>query len=176
MSKEIEIEKTYLAKFLPEDIDSCDFKEMKDLYLPKNAKHAHLRIRKNGDSFTITKKEPVEGEDSSIHVEHSIKITKEEFEAFEKVDADIIEKKRYYYPYQGRVAEIDIFLGKLKGLVLVDFEFGNKEDLNNFKMPDFCLADVTQEDFVAGGILCHGSIELLSNDLKRFGYKKTEKC
>jgi len=37
--------------------------------------------------------------------------------------------------------------------VLVEFEFDTREEKAAFKMPWFCLADVTKEDFVAGAAL-----------------------
>ncbi len=39
-------------------------------------------------------------------------------------------------------------------------------------MPDFCLVEVTQEDFVAGGMLCGKSYEDIKADLDRYGYTK----
>lgn len=56
MSQEIEIEKTYLARFLPDNLEKCQSKEMLDIYIPKNSNHAKLRIRKSGSTYVITKK------------------------------------------------------------------------------------------------------------------------
>ena len=39
-------------------------------------------------------------------------------------------------------------------------------------MPDFCLAEVTQETFFAGGIVCGKKYDDLEADLKRFHYQK----
>ena len=39
-------------------------------------------------------------------------------------------------------------------------------------MPDFCLADVTQEKFIAGGMICGKSYEDIEKELKRFNYVK----
>jgi CYTH domain-containing protein len=68
--------------------------------------------------------------------------------------------------------EIDVFQGNLKGLILVDVEFDNEKDREEFVMPDFCLADVTQETFLAGGMLCGKSYKDIENDLNRFNYNK----
>jgi hypothetical protein len=57
-------------------------------------------------------------------------------------------------------------------MVLVDFEFDTEEDQAAFAMPEFCLADVTQEDFIAGGILAGKKYQDLEEDLKRFNYHK----
>jgi hypothetical protein len=39
-------------------------------------------------------------------------------------------------------------------------------------MPDFCLTDITREEFVAGGMLCGKKYEDIDNELKRFGYER----
>lgn len=165
----IELEKTYLAKFIPKELENE--KEMIDTYIPKDKRHPILRIRKNGDKFEITKKYPVE-DDASKQKEHTIPLTKEEFEEVVKLDGKRVEKIRYDYYYNGKKAEIDVFQGKLKGLVLVDFEFDSEEEKENFEMPDFCLADVSNEEFLAGGMLCGKRYEDIEEGLKKYNYKK----
>ena len=171
MSQELEIEKTYLLKHLPEGLLTSPFKDIEDLYLPKGAPHAHLRIRKSGNSFTITKKEPVPGESASIHEEHNIKLTASEFAALQNCDCDRINKRRFYYQHNNRVVEVDVFFGQLAGLALADFEFSSKEEMAEFQVPDFCLADVTEEDFIAGGVLCRQSFASLLPELKSYQYQ-----
>jgi len=68
--------------------------------------------------------------------------------------------------------EVDVFHGSLRGLVLVDIEFKSHKEKNNFTPPPWVLAEVTQENFVAGGMLCGKNYEDISNELKRFGYSK----
>lgn len=161
----MEYEKTYLAKGLPEDLDDHESYVMVDVYFPKDSKHPVLRLRRKGNSYELTKKEPV-GDDKSHQEEHTIPLTKEEFDALAQVDGKRLEKRRYLYDDM----EIDVFEGDLKGLVLVDKEFGSMEELNDFTMPDFCLADVSQEEFIAGGMLCGKRYEDIAGDLERFGY------
>lgn len=172
MSHEIEIEKTYLAKFLPSDLKSCKSEKMLDIYLPKESKHAKLRIRQKGESYVITKKTVIDKNDVSTQLEEHIRLSTEEFKSFSKISGNKISKTRYYYPYKNYTAEIDIFSGKLKGLVLVDFEFKNKKEFKNFIMPEFCLADVTQEEIIAGGVLSHNTMNSIGKVLKKFSYRK----
>ena len=169
---EIELEKTYLIKYLPEGFDISSFKEIKDIYIPKEIEHSILRIRQKGDKYEITKKEPVQGLDSSEQYEHTIFLTKEEFLALEQVQGKKIRKIRYYYNHKGIQAEIDIFQDDLLGLVLVDFEFAKKEDKDNFEIPEFCLVDVTQDKYFAGGMLCGKTYIGIENHLNELGYKK----
>jgi CYTH domain-containing protein len=167
-----EIESTYLAKSLPKDLEKSPSREIFDIYLPKDSSHPKVRIRKNGDQFEFTKKEVVDESDLSHLTEYTIKLTKAEFESLQSIEGMCVRKIRYNYQYKGRVAEIDVFLDSLAGLVLVEFEFENKEQLKAFEMPDFCLADVSQEEFCAGGKLCGRSLKDIQPDLDRFDYRK----
>ena len=167
-----EREKTYLAKYIPEGLLNCRSKEIIDIYVPVSEEHPILRIRKNGETYEITKKTPVNGTDSSEQIEQTIPLTPKEFKVISSVSGKQVRKQRYYYDYRGRIAEIDIFDDDLKGLVIVDVEFDNSEEKNNFKMPDFCLADVTQEKCFAGGVLAGKSYNDLTEDLRKFGYEK----
>ena len=77
---EIELERTFLLKDIPAGLRKCKSIEIIDIYIPKSVRHPVLRIRKKGDVFEITKKYPLVGKDSSEQGEHSISLTKEEFE------------------------------------------------------------------------------------------------
>jgi CYTH domain-containing protein len=168
----IEFEKTYLAKYLPENLNKCESKEIIDIYLPKDAEHPKLRIRKSADKYEITKKQPVKNGDASEQIEQTIVINEKEFNALSELKGKRIRKNRYFFPFNGRIAEIDVFEDNLKGLVTVEFEFERKKEKAKFERPDFCLADVTQEDFIAGGRLCGKKYKDIEEDLKKFGYRK----
>ena len=171
---EIELEKTYLAKYLPKGLKDSPSKEIKDIYFPKELEHPSLRLRKRGDKYEITKKQPVKGNDSSEQYEHTIQLTNDEFSALEKTAGKVVRKIRYYYNHNGIQAEVDVFQDELFGLVLVDFEFKEIADKNNFAMPDFCLADVTQDKIFAGGMICGKKYSDIEKYLDKFEYKKID--
>lgn len=168
---EIELELTYLAKSLPAGLERCPSTVIVDVYYPDAEAHPRLRARQRGDHYEITKKIIVSGTDSSHQVEHTIELTRDEFEALTKEPGRRVAKRRYLYDYQGRTAEVDVFEGDLAGLVEVDFEFTNRDDQLAFQMPDFCLADVTQEAFAAGGMLAGKTYADIQPELDRYGYK-----
>lgn len=168
----IELEKTYLAKSLPNDIKNHKSKEVIDIYIPKDHEHPSLRIRKNGNNYEATKKEPVKDGDASIQKEQTIMLREDEFEALSKLDGKKLRKIRYFYKTDNYDAEIDVFQDELEGLVLVDVEFEIEDDKDEFEMPDFCLKDVTQEKFIAGGMLCGKSYEEIEEKLNKLGYDK----
>jgi adenylate cyclase len=168
----IELERTYLAKELPAGLKDCPSKEMIDIYVPASAPHPDLRIRKSGSSHVITRKRPVVEGDSSRMLEETIELSADEFSELNVVPGKRVEKKRYFYEQDGHTFEIDVFTGALSGLVLVDIEFDTVEEKDSFGMPSFCLVEVTQEKFIAGGMLCGKSYADIEDRLTKFGYKK----
>jgi adenylate cyclase len=172
MSEFVELEKTYLLKYMPKGLEKSGSKEVADIYLPKSARHPVLRIRKYGDKFEITKKEPhVEG-DASQQLEQTIPLSDGEFREMSKLEGKRVRKIRYAYDYKGRTADIAIFQDELEGLVLVDFEFTSVEEMKAFEMPDFCLADVTHDESFAGGMLCGKKYADIETQLAQYGYSK----
>ena len=170
--QEIELEKTFLAKYIPQDLSNYKSRELLDLYIPVSAKHPKLRIRKKGDDWEITKKSPVKEGDASHQIEHTIKLSQEEFAELSKIPAKKISKTRYYFDYDNLIAEVDVFQNDLLGLVVVDFEFESIATKDAFVVPDFCLAEVTQEEFIAGGKICGKTYTDIEKELEKFGYKK----
>jgi CYTH domain-containing protein len=168
----IELEKTYLAKNFPEGLAKCDSKKIVDVYLPANRTHPVLRLRQNGAKYELTKKTPVADNDASRQREQTIVLDAAEFRQLSQLAGKRVSKIRYFYEYEKRTAEIDVFQEDLKGLVLVDFEFSASAEKDVFVPPDFCLADVTAEKFVAGGMICGKKYSDLAVALNKFGYKK----
>jgi adenylate cyclase len=166
-----ELERTYLAKSLPDNLAGLKKKEVADIYLPARSEHPVLRIRKNGDSYEITNKQPARDGDSSEMIEQTVGLTPEEYADLAVVPGKRVRKLRHYLPYQGRMAEVDVFQDDLAGLVLVDFEFETAEAKNSFAMPEFCLAEVTQAKELAGGMLCGKRYADIQPFLEGLGYR-----
>ncbi|MFW5746503.1 MAG: hypothetical protein ACOCWQ_03055 [Nanoarchaeota archaeon] len=168
----IEQERTFLAKHLP-DLRACPCEEIIDIFIPADSRHPCLRIRKKGGQMEITKKQPIDGDPSKMR-EDTIPLTEKEFSVLSQVHGRKTHKKRYRYDSEGHSAEIDVFEGPLAGLVLVDFEFENTEEKQRFTMPDFCLAEVTHEEFVAGEYICGKCYQDIEEKLDSYGYRKIQ--
>ncbi|MBR5046482.1 hypothetical protein IKX73_02545 [Candidatus Saccharibacteria bacterium] len=167
----LELERTYLAKELPKEIDGADYVEIVDIYIPEGDGLASLRLRKKADKYFMTKKTVV-SDDASEQVEQTIKLSLREYEALSSCSKKRVEKRRYYAKIDGHDAEVDVFYGDLAGLVLVEFEFANAREKDEFVMPESMLADVTPEEFIAGGMLAGKKYEEIEGELERFGYKR----
>jgi dUTP pyrophosphatase len=169
--QDIELERTFLAKYIPEGLG--EFEILEDNFLPRDSRHPVLRLRRRGEKLFMTKKMPIREGDTSEFIEETIILHPEEYSVLNGVDGKRHSKKRYSYDYaEGVKCEVDVYQGDLRGLVLVDFEFDSVEAKNNFVAPDFCLTEVTDQEFIAGGMLCgkrYGDIEDRLNDL---GYRR----
>lgn len=169
-----ELELTYLAKYLPDDLADFPSTIVADIYLPAASPHPTLRLRRRGDGFEMTKKTPIAEGDRSCQIEQTIALTPLEYDALSTVAGKKVEKRRYRYGYDGVTYEIDVFDGELAGLVLIDVEFSSREAKDRFTPPPFCLADVTQEDAIAGGMLCGKRYEDIAPFLTAYGYRPLE--
>ncbi len=171
----IELEKRYLAKYLPDDLENCECIEIIDVYIPKSAVHATLRLRKNGEKYVIERKIPATLGSTEKYVETAIELSSEEFAALRNVKGRVLHKMRYFYPWQGHMLEIGVFQGALAGLVIVEAEFSSEEMMAQFVMPEFCLAEVGNSKYrgyFAGGVLCGKAYEELLSVLDELGYVK----
>jgi CYTH domain-containing protein len=167
----IELERTFLAAAMPNEIRGAKPLEVIDIYVPSTSEHPNLRIRKRGDIYEITKKAPSHN-DASEQTEQTVPLTAEEFLALSRTSSKSLAKYRYKVKIEGHTAEVDVFKEKLTGLVLIDFEFNTDKDKASFVAPYCCLIDVTQETFIAGGMLAGKTYKDIEKDLKRLSYRK----
>jgi hypothetical protein len=59
-------------------------------------------------------------------------------------------------------------------IICIDFEFETEAQKDAFVQPDFCLVDITQETFIAGGMLAEKRYGEIEGELKYFSYKKLD--
>ncbi|HSD56252.1 MAG TPA: CYTH domain-containing protein [Candidatus Saccharimonadales bacterium] len=170
---ELEIELTYLARFIPDEIASLTPDIMEDVYYPDiPGQRSILRLRRRGESYEITKKMPLTEGDGKRHLETTIELTREEYDALHVATGKVVGKKRYKLQLGGRTAELDIFTGDLDGLVTIDFEFDSESDVKGFVPPECCGPDVSDEHFIRGGEVAGKHYADLIADLDRLDYKR----
>ncbi|MEE3460382.1 MAG: CYTH domain-containing protein [Lachnospiraceae bacterium] len=146
----MEIEKKFLLNKLPESLSAFEHHKLIQAYI---SAHPTVRIRKWDDQYLFTFKEHNARSghgDVCINEEHEFNISQESFEALlKKTEGNIVEKTRYVIPLHdgkgdcGHRAEIDIFEGRLKGLMFAEVEFKDEADADNFKKPDFLGKNVS---------------------------------
>lgn len=134
----MEIERKFLVKKTPENLESYPCQKIAQGYLNTNPV---VRIRKSNDEYYLTYK----GKGMMVREEYNLPLNHEAFDHMvTKIDGLLIEKRRYLIPLNdGLTAELDIFDGALAPLQLVEVEFDSVEAAETFTAPDWFGEDVT---------------------------------
>jgi CYTH domain-containing protein len=168
----IERERRYLLPDLPEGLSRADHHlQITDNYLTGT----RLRIRKVRNPKTnkwvvkFTQKFAPAPRDLSRTIITNIYLNAIEAETLSIFAANEIRKNRYPFQFEGRQFSIDMFIGDLFGLVLAEVSFETDEELDNFAMPPFALADVTNIELFTGGRLSELTFADLKNEIAKSG-------
>ena len=133
----MEIERKYLIRTLPENLEQYSYHLIEQAYL---CTEPVVRIRRQDDEYILTYK----GKGCMVREEHNLPLTKEAYEHLrEKIDGRLIVKKRYMIPLEKYTIELDVFEGDLAPLTLAEVEFSSEDDAKNFVAPDWFAEDVT---------------------------------
>ncbi|WP_282168461.1 CYTH domain-containing protein [Ruegeria atlantica] len=137
-----EIERKFLVGELP-DLSGADRAVVRQGYLTAPDDSTELRLRQKNDGYFLTLK----GAGSLVRVEREAEITAEQFETFwPETEGRRVEKERYTGKMpDGRVFELDIFLGNLAPLRLVEVEFDTEAEAQEYTPPDWFGTDVTAD-------------------------------
>lgn len=153
MSIHIEKESTYLLNSIPTDLSDYKMEYTKDTYLPPDARHPMIRLRKRGEQLFLTKKYPKVAGDFSTMIEETINLLDYEYAFFEKnLQGNTLEKNRYSKKIDGYIIEIDEYLGDLAPLKIMDIEWDAEIldiDLSKFDINK----EITQQNNLAAGNL-----------------------
>lgn len=143
---EMEIEKKFTIKHLPENLEQYTCIHMEQGYL---CTKPVVRIRQANDQYILTYKGKTGIKESQIGTKVSneveLPLTQSAFlHLKEKIDGRMIEKDRYLIPLQdGLTAELDIFHGYLEGLHFAEVEFSSVEESQKFQSPEWFDEDVS---------------------------------
>lgn len=134
----MEIERKYLVKEIPENIEEYTHKELEQGYL---CTEPVVRVRREGEDYVLTYK----SKGLMVREEHNLPLNREAYEhLLEKADGIVIKKTRYMIPQPGGLKiELDIFHGEHEGLVLAEVEFSSEKEANEYCPPEWFGRDVT---------------------------------
>ena len=147
----MEIERKYLVRELPSDLDSYPHVEIEQGYLCTSPT---VRVRRMGDVHILTIKERlVDGHHSVasgepiVNREEEFVLPADRYEALKaKCDGRMVQKTRYRIPLKdGLIAELDLFHGYHEGLQLVEVEFPNTEVADSFVPPAWFGKEVSDD-------------------------------
>ncbi len=158
----MEIERKFLVKTLPENLESYPKKEISQGYI--SDVNPTIRIRKLGDKHILTIKSVTNIQKDKQHLmnnETEFEITKEKFDVLStKVDDNFIEKTRYFISLGDVTAELDIYHNALHPLVTVEVEFTSEIEALAFTPPEWFGLDVTED-------ICYKNFSLSTNGLPK---------
>lgn len=145
----MEIEKKYRIKYLPENLEQYEMKAIEQGYLCVNPV---VRIRKSNEEYILTYKSKFginadQETKAKVCNEVEVPLNHSGYEHLkQKIDYNLVCKKRYIIPLEnGLKAELDLFEGKLSGLIFVEVEFPDEDVIDTFKEPEWFGEDVTAD-------------------------------
>ena len=99
--------------------------------------------------FKLTQKVPARASGAQQGLITTIYLTGDEFRVFAQLSAKRLSKTRYSVPPFG----IDVFEGKLEGLLLAEAEFDSAAEADALTLPSFILGEVSADNRFTGGQL-----------------------
>ena len=147
-----EIERKFTIKYLPQNVESV--KKITQKHIFKDSV-CSVRVRRSIDMFTkeAVYTHTIKAREEEIQ-KYSIcelerKITEKEFEQARPFKGSkVVEKYRCIVPIQdGLKAEVDLFEGWMKGLIIAEVEFKSVEQAENFAMPNWFEEPVMHKEF-----------------------------
>lgn len=134
----MEIERKFLIKKLPENLDQYDYHLIEQGYLCTDPV---VRIRRQDSDYILTYK----GSGMMSREEYNLPLTQTAYEHLKpKTDGNFISKKRYLIPIENSLTiELDVFAPPFAPLILAEVEFPDEESARSFLPPSWFSEDVT---------------------------------
>jgi len=137
--KNIEIERKFRVKTLP-DLNQAQKTYISQGYITHTDDSVEVRLRQTEEHFFIT----VKSGSGIVRNEHEISVDRQQFETlWPETQGRRIEKHRWTGQIDAQIFELDIFMGELKSLMLVEVEFSSIEEADNFQPADWFGPEVT---------------------------------
>jgi CYTH domain-containing protein len=135
-----EIERKFLLKRLPENLNRSRRYIIAQGYLATEPAGRHVRLRKKGKTASLTFKVGR----GAHREEREIKLSPKQFAVLWPATVGRrLYKLRYEMPWKNFLIEIDIYRRKHKGLVVAEVEFPNRTACRKFKAPAWFGREVT---------------------------------
>ena len=135
-----EIERKFLIKNLPENLENFTHYEIKQGYISTDPT---IRLRQQDDNYILT----VKSAGLMKKEEYELNLTEDQFNRlWKKTEGNTIEKTRYVIPLNnGLKAELDVYKGFLSGFINVEVEFPSTKEAILFDIPNWFGQEVTQD-------------------------------
>jgi adenylate cyclase len=142
MTDGVEIERKFLVERRPDDLDARPSAKIDQGYLAITD-DVEVRVRRYGEQSFLT----VKSSGNESRVEQEIEIDGRRFGAlWPLTEGRRIEKRRYRIPTgDGLTIELDVYHGRLTGLITAEVEFGSRADADRFTSPPWLGREVTDD-------------------------------
>ena len=136
----MEIERKFLVKELPDNLDTYDSVLIEQAYLCTDPV---IRIRKEDDSFYLT----CTGDGMLAREETNLPMEEKTYRhLLTKAEGTILTKRRYRIPLSSELTvELDLFRGEWEGLVIAEVEFPDLDAAHCFTPPSWFGEEVTYD-------------------------------
>ncbi|MDE3134090.1 MAG: CYTH domain-containing protein [Acidobacteriota bacterium] len=139
----VEIERKWLVPERPrEALGGLPPDRIQQGYLTIGDDGVETRVRRRGARCTLT----VKSGRGMVRAETEITLTPEQFEALWPATAGArVEKERHALRLDGRVIELDVYGGALRGLIVAEVEFDDHREATSFTPPHWFGLEVTDD-------------------------------
>jgi CYTH domain-containing protein len=145
-----EIERKFLVRTLPPDLAAFSHAQIEQGYLAIAAEGVQVRLRKSGETHSLTFKRGR----GSAREEREVELTREQFTVlWPGTGGKRLTKTRYDVPLGDRLVEIDVYSGRHEGLIVAEVEFDDEQSALAFQPPDWLGADVTHDSRYSNQLL-----------------------
>jgi CYTH domain-containing protein len=136
-----EIERKFLVDAARLDcIKEFPSKVIKQAYIQNEAERS-VRVRTKGEKAFLTIKS---GKTALNRDEFEYEIpVADALEMFERLGLKVLSKMRFLVPFGNHTWEVDVFEGKLKGIVVAEIELSSEDEL--FEKQDWILKEFTED-------------------------------
>jgi adenylate cyclase len=140
----MEIERKFLIPDPPPDFERFPHSRIEQAYVAIDPVGTEVRIRRRGEQTTLT----VKGGRGRSRAEEELDIDAPRFVRLWELSAGrCLEKTRYELPAEdGLTIELDIYAGRLAGLVTAEVEFASPQAADRFVPPPWFGQEVTDDD------------------------------
>jgi adenylate cyclase len=137
-----EVERKFLVSAKPNWLGDYPATRIEQGYLAI-AERAEVRLRRAGDELTLT----VKRGHGEVREEVEISLDREDFnELWPLTDGLRLTKTRHMVPLEGELtAEVDVYAGRLEGLVTAEVEFETEAQSGSFQPPDWLGEELTED-------------------------------
>ena len=138
----MEIERKFLVPQVPNNLDRYPQDDFLQGYIALAEDGTEVRLRKIGDQYFET----VKTGDGLARGEVEIDLTQQQFDRlWALTEGRRIEKTRYRIDYEWVVIEVDVYRGKLSGLMTAEVEFESVAASRSFEPPEWLGEEVTND-------------------------------